>query len=207
MSATVVILALTVLVSVLAFRDRRLFDTLAFEPFVVHARNDLHRFVTHALVHADWPHLFVNMYVLYGFGPFVEGYLTGLTPLPGSWLFVILYVTAAVVACVPGYGRHKHDPRYRAVGASGAVSAVLFAHILILPTAEVGLFLLPFGLPSAVFGALYLIYEGTMHRRGGDHVAHDAHLMGALHGVLFVVVLRPALVPAFFHSLTELLPG
>ncbi len=207
MSASLAILAVTVLVSLFAFSDRRLFDALAFEPFVVEARRDHHRFLTHALVHGDWMHLFVNMYVLHGFGPFVEGYLTGLTPLSGAWLFVLLYASAAVVACIPGYRRHRHDPGYRAVGASGAVSAVLFAHILIMPNAEVGLFLLPFGMPAAVFGALYLIYEGTMHRRGGDNVAHDAHLMGALHGVLFVAVLRPSLVPAFFGAMTELLPG
>ncbi len=205
MSASVVILAITLLVSVLAFRDRRLFDALAFEPFVVGARRDLHRFLTHALVHADWAHLFVNMYVLYGFGPFVEGYLTGLTALPGSSLFVLLYLSAALVACMPAYMRHRHDPRYRSVGASGAISAVLFAHILVLPTAPVGLFLLPFSLPSVVFGVLYLIYEGAMHRRGGGHVAHDAHLMGALHGILFMVVLRPALVPDLFNALYGLL--
>lgn len=207
MSASVAILLLTVLVSLIAFSDRRVFDALAFEPFVVAARKDHHRFLTHALVHADWPHLLVNMFVLHGFAPFVEGYLTGLTPLPGSWLLVLLYASAAVVACIPGYRRHRHDPGYRAVGASGAVSAVLFAHILIMPTAQVGLFLLPVGLPSAVFGVLYLIYEGTMHRRGGDNVAHDAHLMGAIHGVLFMVVLRPSLVPAFFGAITDLLPG
>ncbi|MBK8338808.1 MAG: rhomboid family intramembrane serine protease [Flavobacteriales bacterium] len=206
MSATWILLLLTVAVSIAAFNDRSLFNRLAFEPYVVHARKEWWRALTHALIHVDWPHLLVNMFVLYGFGPTTEAHLAAMSGVPGPWVFILLYVTAACAAALPSYNRHRFDPSYRSVGASGAVSAVLFAHILIMPTAPVGIFLLPVRMPAILFGVLYLIYEWYQHKRGGDGVAHDAHLMGATHGLIFTALLEPKLVPRLFTELIGLLP-
>ncbi|MBK6542578.1 MAG: rhomboid family intramembrane serine protease [Flavobacteriales bacterium] len=206
MSATWIILLLTVAVSIAAFNNRTFFDQLAFEPFVVHARKEWWRALTHALIHVDWAHLLVNMFVLYGFGPATETHLSAMSGVPGPWVFLFLYVTAACAAALPSYNRHRFDPSYRSVGASGAVSAVLFSHILIMPTAPVGIFLLPVRMPAIVFGALYLIYEWYQHKRGGSGVAHDAHLMGAVHGLIFTALLEPELVPRLFTELIALLP-
>ncbi|MCB9171081.1 MAG: rhomboid family intramembrane serine protease [Flavobacteriales bacterium] len=197
MSATLGIILVTALVSLLAFGDRRIFTLLLFEPFVIRSRREYFRFVTHGFVHAGWSHLFVNMFVLYAFGGAVESLLGPISGLSSHGVFLALYFSALVMASLPSYFRHVHDPNYRSIGASGAVSAVLFAHILMMPTRPIYLFLLPIPIPSVLFGALYLGYEWYMDRRGGDGVAHDAHFFGAIYGVLFTAVLHPDLVLHF----------
>ena len=187
----------TVIVSLIAFRDRRLFVGMLFEPFVVASRNQWYRTVSHAFIHADLPHLFVNMFVLYMFGPRVETFLGALTGMNSAMMMTSLYVSAAVVASIPAFHKHRFDPNYRSLGASGAVSAVLFAHILMFPTSPVYLFLLPVPIPSMLFGALYLGLEWYMDKRGGDGVAHDAHFFGAIYGVLFTAIAEPGLVFRF----------
>ncbi|MCB0791581.1 MAG: rhomboid family intramembrane serine protease [Flavobacteriales bacterium] len=197
MSATLGIILITAVVSVWAFNDARIFTLLLFEPFVIRARKEYFRFVTHAFVHANWPHLFVNMFVLYAFGRSVEVLFGSISGLPPTAVYLTLYFSAMIVASVPGYLRHMRDPNYRSVGASGAVSAILFAHILMMPTRPIYLFLLPVPIPSVLFGALYLGYEWYMDRRGGDGVAHDAHFFGAVYGVLFTALLQPDLLLHF----------
>jgi membrane associated rhomboid family serine protease len=192
-SITLLLVAATALVSIAAFADRRLFAALLFEPFVVHARSQHHRFVTHAFVHANWPHLLVNMLVLYSFGTNVEALLPLVTGGPATGVFLLLYFGAAVFAALPGYQRHRHDPTYRAVGASGAVSAVLFAQVILMPTTKVAFLFIPHPIPAWVFGGLYLAYSWYMDKRGADNVAHDAHFYGAWYGLLFMVVLDPQL--------------
>ena len=193
-SITLIIVALTALVSVVAFGNRQLFMALLFEPFVVHARSQHYRFLTHAFVHANWPHLLVNMLVLYSFGINVETLLPHLIGRPATLHYVVLYIGAVVISSLPGYYRHMHDPMYRAVGASGAVSAVLFAQVLMLPTTGVSFLFFPYPIPAWIFGLLYLGYSWYMDKRGGDNVAHDAHFYGAVFGLLYMVVLAPELM-------------
>src|SRR6185436_15869201 len=102
---------------------------------------------------------------------------------------------------LPGYKKHIYDPNYRAVGASGAVASVLFAHILMLPQEEVIMYFIPIPIPSYLFGILYLAFEWYQDRRGGDNVAHDAHFYGALFGFAFTAILRPSLLVDFFHAI------
>ena len=193
-SIIIILVILNVLVSLAAFQDARIFTALLFEPFVIKARNEWYRFISHAFIHANWPHLLVNMFVLYMFGRNVEFLLPlllgrqALLPLLGHYLGAIL------VSSIPAYRRHMHDPNYRAVGASGAVSAVLFAQILMMPTTEVAFLFLPIPMPAWVFGILYLVYSWYMDKRGGDNVAHDAHFYGAVYGVLYMAILAPHLV-------------
>lgn len=193
-SITLIIIGASALLSIVAFSDGRLFHNLLFEPFVIKARGQWYRFLTHAFIHANWPHLLVNMLVLYMFGRNVEVLLPMITGRPAVLHYMLLYVGGIVFSALPSYGRHVHDPMYRAVGASGAVSAILFAQILMLPTSEVYLFFIPFPIPAWVFGLVYLGYSYYMDRRGGDNVAHDAHFFGALYGLLFMFMLDPSLV-------------
>lgn len=192
-SITLLIIIVTALVSIGAWQDRRVFLALLFEPFVIRARGEWHRFVTHAFIHADGYHLFVNMFVLYMFGANVERLYQGLTDGSGALAFSGLYLGGILFSSLVGYRRHIHDPGYRAVGASGAVAAVLFAHILMLPTQSIYLMFIPI-VPSFVFGILYLAYERYMDKRGGDNVAHDAHFHGALFGVVYTAIVEPRLV-------------
>jgi membrane associated rhomboid family serine protease len=199
-SITIVLVAITVLVSISAFNDQRLFSNLLFEPFVIKSRGQWYRFLSHALIHANWPHLLVNMFVLYMFGSGVEaayGMITG-----GSSLlpFLGLYVGGIIFSTLPSYKKHIHDPSYRAVGASGAVSAVLFAQILMEPMGRMGLLILPgVRVPAFVFGLLYLAYSWYMDRRSSDNVAHDAHFFGALYGIAFTGFLEPRFIFEFGH--------
>lgn len=201
-----ILLAVTVLVSLVAFSDRRLFDGLLFDPYAVRSRNEWQRFLTHALVHADVTHLVVNMFVLHAFGQHVEFLFGRLSLLPVWVTFGGLYLGGAVVAAIPAYVKHGQHPGYRSVGASGAVSAVIFAMILLLPMAPLRILLLPIDLPAFVFGILYLVYAWAMDRRGGDHVAHDAHLHGALFGLVYTAVLEPQAVLQFGQFQPYLMP-
>ena len=193
-SITLLIIIVTALVSIGAWQDRRVFLALLFEPFVIRARGEWHRFVTHAFIHADGYHLFVNMFVLYMFGANVERLYQGLTDGSGALAFSGLYLGGILFSSLVGYRRHIHDPGYRAVGASGAVAAVLLAHILMLPTQSIYLMFIPIPIPSFVFGILYLAYERYMDKRGGDNVAHDAHFHGALFGMVYTAIVEPRLV-------------
>lgn len=197
---TLTAIVLSVALSLAAFTDSRLFNDLLFEPFVIKARGQWHRFLTHAFIHANGPHLLVNMLVLFMFGHDLEPRLAQLTAAPPALPFAALYAGGILFSSLPAYGRHLRDPNYRAVGASGAVSAVLFAYILMTPTNRIALFLLPMELPAWAFGLLYLAYSWYMDKRADDNVAHDAHFYGALFGVAFMIVVEPALVPWFFNQ-------
>ncbi len=190
---TLILLAATVLVSIAAFQDRRVFEALLFSPYAVQHRGQWYRTFTHGFVHADTMHLVVNMFVLWSFGSSVEALYPLLSPLPGGVVFLVLYFGGMLFATIPGMAKHRHDPSYRSVGASGAVSAVLFAQIVMLPTQKVSLYFIQ-ELPAWLFGALYLVYSYFMDKRGEDQVAHDAHFYGAVFGVLFTFVLHPPLL-------------
>lgn len=191
---TIAFVLVSTLVSIAAFNDQRLFTALLFEPYVIHARKQWYRFLTHAFIHANWPHLLVNMFVLYMFGRNVEMLFGMITNGPVLLPYLGLYLGGILFSSVPSYKKHIHDPGYRAVGASGAVSAVLFAQILLLPTRNVGILLVPVEMPAWIFGVLYLVYSWYMDKRGGDNVAHDAHFYGAVYGIIFTAALEPQLL-------------
>jgi membrane associated rhomboid family serine protease len=181
-----------VVISLLGLQDQRVFQQLVFEPYTIHARKDWFRFVTHAFLHAHIPHLVINMFVLYSFGRVLERSFSTVLGMNGSLPFVLLYLGGVVFAALPSYKRHLYDPGYRAVGASGAVSAVLFATILLFPMEELYIFGV-FPIKGILFGPLYLAYEYYLDKKGNDNVAHDAHFYGALFGLGFMTILKPSL--------------
>ncbi len=198
---TYAIIGFTVLISLLAFRDRKVFENMMFEPFVINTRKDWFRLVTHGFIHGNIPHLAVNMFVLFMFGPKVEeGYAAighgGLLP------FLILYLAGITLSSLPGYYKHRWDPTYRAVGASGATSAVVFAAILLSPMDKMMLLVLPIPTRAWIFGILYLAYEWYMGQRGNDGIAHDAHFAGALVGIVFTVLLDPTVLSRFVAAIS-----
>lgn len=194
------IIAFTVVISLLGLQDRRVFEQLVFEPFTIHARKDWFRFLTHAFLHAHIPHLLVNMFVLWSFGRVLEPSMRGLLGSSSSLPYLLLYLGGAAFAALPSYKRHLWDPSYRAVGASGAVAAVLFATVLLYPMDRLYIFgVLP--MPGYLFAPLYLAYEYYLDKRGQDNVAHDAHFYGALFGLAFITVLRPSVWPDLFLQL------
>ena len=143
------------------------------------------------------------MFVLYSFGYAVlEGYEL-LFGAKAYLYFLMLYVGGVVFSVLFDFGKHKDDPHYSAVGASGAVSAVVFASILLYPTNSLILFPIPFPIPAVVFGILYLIYSAYMAKRGGDNIGHNAHFWGAIYGLVLTIILKPALFTGFFRQIGD----
>lgn len=202
---TYLIIAITVLVSVLCFSNRNLFGRLTYSPFGIKYNKEGYRFFSYALVHADFIHLLVNMFVLYSFGRVVEYFYSGLFGPKGYLYFALLYIGGIVLSVTPAYGKHKDDPSYSAVGASGAVSAVVFASIIFNPLAPIGILFIPFSFPAIIFGTLYLIYSGYMTGKSVDNVGHDAHFWGAIFGILFTLAIKPALAVNFYLTIAHAL--
>jgi membrane associated rhomboid family serine protease len=171
-------------------------------PYAVIHRGQYYRILTSGFIHHDWVHLIFNMITLYFFGrnmEYVFIFLFG--GGKGIFYYLVLYFLGMVVADVPSLLKHKDNPNYNSLGASGAVSAVLFASILFSPTNKIYLFFIPIGIPGFIFGALYLIYSYYQGKRMADNINHDAHLYGALFGIIFSVVIRPAVLPGFFEQI------
>lgn len=201
MSITIIIIGITVIASILAFQNRELFGKLKFNAYLIKHHKEWWRFVSHAIVHADWMHLLINMFVLYSFGDIVESTYFGLFGFKGLMYFILLYLGGVLFSTVFDFGKHKEDPYFNAVGASGAVSAVVFSSILIFPSGSIFLFPIPFPIPSWAFGILYLIYSAYMGKRAKDNIGHNAHLWGALFGIVFTVLTVPGVIANFLELL------
>ena len=193
---TFALIAATVLVSWLAFERPPLLNRLILWPPAIERSKQYDRLLTHGFIHADWSHLLFNMITLYFFGRVIEREISALI---GPIGFVLFYLSAIVIAILPTYLRHRHDPHYRSLGASGAVSAVLFAFILLRPWAMIYVFVLP--MPAIAYAVGYVAYSFWMDRRGGDNVNHSAHLSGAIYGVLFMLFMDPGIGADFVQRL------
>lgn len=163
-------------------------DDLIFYPPAITNRRQWYRFITCGVIHADIMHLAFNMYSFYLFGGMVEGAFTELFGQGGKFIFLLMYVLALVLSLMPTYFAHQNDYHYRSLGASGAVSAVIFAGIFLYPTLGMGIFPIPFHIPGFIFGPLYLILSAYLAKRGQGNINHSAHIWGALFGIVFVAI-------------------
>ena len=195
---TLILIAVTVLVSWLAFDRPRLLDRLILWPPAIDRNKQYDRLLTHGFIHADWQHLLFNMITLFFFGRVAEQVIGSMI---GPIGFLLFYLSAIVIAILPTYLRHRHDTRYRSLGASGAVSAVLFAFILVQPWSLIFVFFLP--VPAIVYGAFFVGYSIWMDRQGGDNTNHNAHLSGAIYGVLFMLLMEPRIAGYFLQRLVN----
>ncbi|GAO43685.1 rhomboid family intramembrane serine protease [Flavihumibacter petaseus] len=189
-SITLLIIIITCAVSFAAFNSDKLKEDLLFWPAEINSRNQYYRFLTGGLIHGDYMHLAFNMISLYSFGEYIERYLFSSPALFGSYgklMYLLLYVLALIISVIPDYFSYRNNYNYRALGASGAVSAVIFAFIMLEPTRKLQLF---FAIPirGYVFGALFLAISVYLSKRGGDNIGHRAHFSGAIFGVLFMII-------------------
>ena len=197
MSITWIIIGVTALISFLAFDNRALMDRLILHPTAVSRRGQYYRLLTHGLVHQDGKHLLFNMLTLYFFGPAIERVLTS---LGGPWAFPLFYLMALVVSILPWQHANRARTDTASLGASGAVSAVLFAYILFDPWATLLLFFV-IPAPAIVLAVGYVAYSIYMDRKGGDKINHSAHLWGAAFGVAFMLVIEPNVLELFLDRL------
>jgi membrane associated rhomboid family serine protease len=201
---TYILIAFTALISIPAFNNHDWFLKLQFNPYQVYHHRQWYRLLTHGFLHANWMHLIVNMMVLFFFGPQVESYLKAiLGPGIQQWyqlVFVLFYFGGIIIASLVSLYRHKDDKWYNAVGASGAVSAVIFCFIFFKPWEMIYFYgILP--VPGIIMGVLYLIYSHYMSKREADNINHDAHLTGALFGFVFPLLINYRLIHYFIDQL------
>ena len=189
LSITLIIIIITCLVSFGGFNNQKLVDDLIFYPPAITQRNQWYRFFSCGLIHADIGHLIFNMLSLYLFGKFVEESFVYVFEEKGKILYLVMYVLALFVCLLPTFANHKDDYYYRSLGASGAVSAVIFAGLLLEPRNKVGFFFIPPIIPGYIFGPLYLIISSVLEKKSRDNVNHSAHIWGALFGLMFVIVM------------------
>ncbi len=188
LSITLIIIIITALISISGFSNPKLIDNLIFYPPAVTNRNEWWRFASCGLIHADWGHLIFNMLSLYLFGGFVENNFMQIFGDVGRWLYLAMYVTALFVSLFPTYTKNKDNYYYRSLGASGAVSAVIFAGLMIAPETEVYMYFIPIPIPGFIFAPLYLIISAFMGRRGDTSINHSAHIWGSIYGALFIII-------------------
>ena len=185
---TLSIVLLTSVISFTAFSNGKVMDDLIFYPPAITNRQQWYRFITSGLIHADFMHLAFNMYSFYLFGDMVEKAFSAVFGEKGKAIFIILYVSALVISLLPTYLQHQQDYHYKSLGASGAVSAIIFAGIFLYPTMGLGIFPIPFHIPGFIFGPLYLGISYYLANKGGGNINHSAHIWGAIFGVVFLFV-------------------
>jgi membrane associated rhomboid family serine protease len=197
LSITLIIIIITCIISFTAFNNEKVFNDFIFYPPSISHDKQYYRFFTCGFIHADYLHLGFNMWSLYIFGTYLEPQLNGIFgTTAGKFIYLLLYLSSLFFCLLPTYSKNKDNQYYRSLGASGAVSAVVFASFFLEPTAmEVRLFFMPrnWGIPAFIFGFLYLGISSYLDKRGGGNINHSAHIWGALYGIAFMIVFGYAL--------------
>lgn len=211
MSLTIILIIVTAGISWYAFQNPSLLDKWMLNPARVSKNKEYYRFITSGFIHADFGHLIFNMFSLYFFGEAMEMFLNNIFGSAGTFYYLILYVAGIVVSDIPTFLKHRNNSNYNSLGASGGVSALLFAFILLAPLQSVCLYF-AICIPGFLFGALYMAYSFYETRKtmaqarrfgGGGGINHDAHLYGAIFGIIFMAILLPQSVPNFFAQIAS----
>jgi len=189
LSLILIIVILTVLISYQGFSNADFTEKSLFVPYKVKYQKEYYRIFSHVFIHADLIHLSFNMISLYFLGSVLEDQWNYVFGIQASFYLIALYFGGAIVATFWPYFRNADNPAYRSLGASGAVSAVIFAAMLWNPQLELSLFPIPIPIKAYVLAPLYLAFEYYSMKRGGSGIAHDAHIGGALFGILFVLLI------------------
>jgi membrane associated rhomboid family serine protease len=202
---TYIIIGITVLTSIYAMENDSIKHKLMFNAYNINSRKEWYRFFSHGIIHADIAHLAFNMYSFYMFGRAVEEAFSmeELFGMKGPLFFILLYVGGLPMSSIFSYEKHKNDIFYNALGASGAVSSVIFSFIVLAPKADMGLIFIPFlKLPAYLFGLIFLGIEYYLGKRGNSNIGHDAHFWGAIYGIVLTFILKPSLFTSFISQIT-----
>jgi len=193
---TITIIVITSIVSILAFQNKSMMERMLFYPPAVR-RGEWHRLFTYGLLHADYMHLIFNMFTLYFFATDIERICKGqLGECVGTLCFIILYISALLVSILPTYFKQRENSSYHVLGASGAVSAMIFAYMLINPMNFMGILFIPVMLPAFLFGIIFMLVSISLDKKEQVGINHSAHITGGVYGLFFMIVM--------FHFLTDL---
>jgi membrane associated rhomboid family serine protease len=202
---TYTIVFITAGISLLAMKNDEIKNRFMFNAYAISRYREWWRFFTHGVLHADFVHLLFNMLSLYFFGPIVEQTFKAegvFGPVLGGIVYAVFYILALAASSLYSFSKHKNNSSYNALGASGAVSAIIFAAILIMPTMDIVVqFILP--IPAWLYGPLFLVYSSYKSKRGDDNIGHDAHFWGAVYGFVIPIILKPFLFSLFIIQLRD----
>lgn len=189
------IFAITLVTTLIAFYNEEVYHRFLLQPYDVSRGKRVYTLITSGLIHRDWMHLLFNMLSFYFFAFRLEASFLG------HWQFALLYVASLILSDMPSVMKHKDDIWYRSLGASGAISAVVFSYILFNPLTTMMVFPLPIPIPAILYGVLYLVYCAYASKRSHDSINHDAHFFGALSGVLITILLYHTVIGEFVRQL------
>jgi membrane associated rhomboid family serine protease len=191
-SITIILIVVTAATTVIAWTVMPGFqEDGMLRPYYTFRQNKWYQLITCGFLHGDLMHLLFNMITLFFFGPVVEQTI-------GQGYFLLLYFTCLILSGIPTLLRHRNNPRYASLGASGAVIGVLFSFILFYPFESIYLFFIPIGIPAIIFGFLFLAYSLFEGKRQSGIINHEAHIAGAVTGILFTVIVVPRALDHFF---------
>lgn len=185
LSVTIILILITSIISLLAlYVNDSIYEKGMLRPYRTVRKNTWYEVISSGFLHGSFTHLLVNMFVLYFFGSVMESVL-------GPIQFIALYISALAFSSIPSFVLHRNNPNYATIGASGAVEAVLFSYIFVFPTEKLILLILPIPISAWLFGILFLaysVYEGT---KGSQKINHEAHIAGAVWGILYLIFFVP----------------
>ena len=196
LSGNLIIIGVTCLISWIGFKDRAFLDRWLLNPYNARRKQHYLPYLTYGFVHADFTHLLFNMFTLFFFGQVMEQFFK---PYFGGFGYYIFYLGGIIISILPSALPNHSNPRYSTLGASGAVSAVLFAYILMQPWSLIYIYFIP--VPAILYAVFYIAYSIYLDKKGGDNVNHSAHLWGAAYGVAFTVLVEPSVASEFFSRL------
>lgn len=201
-----ILIGITALISISAFNNRILMGQLIHTPYDIKRNNQWYRLLTSGFLHADWQHLIFNMLTFYFFAPQVFEAYHFLFDAKGIFYFLMLYLGGIVISDLPSFVKNQKNPAYASLGASGGVSAVLFAFIFLFPDVKLQLLILPIPISGIIWGIIYLAGSFYMSQRGGGRINHSAHITGAFFGVAYTLMLKPTLLQNFIDGVKNIFP-
>jgi membrane associated rhomboid family serine protease len=196
------IICITVLVSWYTLSKPVILQAMMMNPYKIQNQNEYYRFITSGLIHANFSHLLWNMFSLYFFGNVVEQYFSLIFGIAGPYYFVAFYILAIIVSDLPTFFKNRIHPGYNSLGASGGVSAVIFASVLFQPLEKI-CFYFVICLPGFILAIGYIMWSYYNGKKSNDNINHEAHLYGALFGIVFCAVLFPASIPHFLEQISQ----
>lgn len=193
MPISLTIIAINVLVFFASSSIPKVMEIGLFMPYRTVRSNTWYELITSGFLHGGFAHLAFNMITLFFFGPILEQAI-------GQVYFVILYFTGLIASSIPSLIKHKDNPSFATIGASGAVESVLFAFIIIYPFEKLYLLFIPIGIPAIIFGFLFIWYSIWASKKEGK-INHEAHIAGAAWGLIYMFVFVPNTIDHFLTAI------